>query len=142
LNPNIKIVTRAVDKKSADKIAKAGADRVVSTHFIGAMRMVSEMIRPQVARFLDVMLQRSDDVVRIEEVRVGNGSPAVGQSMKAAVFGKHPGLLVLAVYRPGSQVYQHNPAPEFVIEAGAVLVVMAGVDSVQALRKELHHSPA
>lgn len=141
LNPNIKIVTRAVDKKSAEKIAKAGADRVVSTHFIGAMRMVSEMIRPQVVRFLDVMLQRSDDVVRIEEVRLGAEASAVGKTIHEAVTAPYPQLLVLAAYKPGGQSYQHNPSPDVTLEAGIVLVVMGGVEAVQRLRKEFRHLP-
>lgn len=135
LNPEIKIVTRAIDQKAAEKLARAGADRVVSTHFIGAMRMVSEMVRPQVVHFLDFMLQGRDNVVRIEEVRIGERSHLCKKPLREAELKKYGDLLVLAAYQPGTQLYRHNPGSDFVVDAGMVLVLLGNVDAVLALRK-------
>lgn len=137
LNPSLRIVSRSIDRKSAEKITKGGADRVVSTHFIGAMRMASEMIRPQVAQFLDLMLQQRDPTMRIEEIRIVQGSPIVGKSLHDANLRRHGDLLVLAAYQPGTQSYRHNPEPEFVLQVGMVLVLLGSVDAVFSLRKFL-----
>ncbi|MBF0593321.1 MAG: potassium channel family protein, partial [Nitrospirae bacterium] len=70
LNADIKVVARCKELKNLSKMKKAGADVVVSPHFIGGMRMASEMFRPTVVSFLDTMLRDKDRNLRIEEVSV------------------------------------------------------------------------
>jgi voltage-gated potassium channel len=137
LNPALRIVSRSIDQRSAEKIAKGGADRVVSTHFIGAMRMASEMIRPQVVQFLDLMLQQKDPTIRIEEIRIGKGSSVIDKTLLEAEIRRHGEILVLSAYQPGSQLYQHNPGPNFQLQAGMVLVLLGSTDAVHSLRKAI-----
>src|SRR5262249_52690833 len=54
-NPKARIVARGSDLHVLEKLRKAGADAVVSPNYIGGMRMVSELLRPQVVKFLDEM---------------------------------------------------------------------------------------
>ena len=51
-NPNLRIVSRCAEVANIGKLKRSGADAVVSPNFIGGMRMVSEMVRPAVVRFL------------------------------------------------------------------------------------------
>lgn len=44
LNKNIRIISRMTDQNLEAKLKKAGADRIVSPNYIGALRMASEMI--------------------------------------------------------------------------------------------------
>ena len=60
LNPDAKVVALCFDKSKADKLRLAGADTVVSPSYIGGLSMASEMIRPSVTTFLDVMLRDTD----------------------------------------------------------------------------------
>jgi voltage-gated potassium channel len=46
-NPKIRIVAKCQDVKLSQRIKNAGADAVVSPQFIGGMRLVSELVRPQ-----------------------------------------------------------------------------------------------
>jgi voltage-gated potassium channel len=138
LNPQLRIIARAVEEKAAQKMIKAGADRVVSTHFIGAMRMVSEMVRPQVVEFLDIMLKDQKTIVRIEEVRIGKGSPVVGKPLREAELHRHGDLLVLAAFQPGTQLYRHNPGADFVLDAGMVLVILGAVEGITKLRQSIN----
>src|SRR5512138_233151 len=48
LNPQLKIVAKGVDIGVSEKLRRAGADVVVTPAYIGGIRMVSEMVRPQV----------------------------------------------------------------------------------------------
>ena len=137
LNPALRIVSRTIDQRSAEKLAKGGADRVVSTHFIGAMRMASEMIRPQVVQFLDLMLQQKDPTIRIEEIRIGKGSSVLGKTLFEAQLHRHGEILVLSAYQPGTQLYQHNPDQKFRLQAGVVLVVLGSTDAVHSLRRAI-----
>jgi voltage-gated potassium channel len=53
----------------------AGANSAVSLSVIGGLRPASELIRPQVVGFLDLMLREKSRTVRVEEISVGDSSP-------------------------------------------------------------------
>ena len=80
LNPTIRIVSRITDIDSEDKIRRVGADAVVSPTYIGGLRLASELIRPTVVNFLDVMLRDRDANLRIDEITIPESSPACGQA--------------------------------------------------------------
>jgi voltage-gated potassium channel len=133
LNPNLRIIAKGVDLKAAEKLRKAGADSVVNPAFIGGVRMVSEMIRPQVVEFLDLMLRDRDKNLRIEEVTVPAGSWMVGKPISEAQIRRHTNLLVVAV-REASGRFIYNPGPETEIASGMALIVLGETESVQKLR--------
>jgi voltage-gated potassium channel len=141
LNPNLKIVAKGVDVKAAEKLRKAGADRVVNPAFIGAVRMVSEMIRPQVVEFLDQMLRDRDKTLRIEEVAVPPGSPFIDQPIAEAQIRRHTNLLVVAVREPdgngGTGRFVYNPGADTRITEGMALIVLGEADAVQRLRRAI-----
>lgn len=141
LNPALRIVAKGVDIHAAGKLRQAGADKVVNPAFIGGVRMVSEMIRPEVVEFLDLMLRDKDKNLRIEEVLVPGGSPLVGKPIFEAQIRKHTNLLVVAVReptangQPGRFVY--NPGPETQITAGMALIVLGETQGVHVLRRSV-----
>jgi voltage-gated potassium channel len=134
LNPNLRIIAKGVDVKAAEKLQKAGADSVVNPAFIGGVRMVSEMIRPQVVEFLDLMLRDRDKNLRIEEVVVPAGSWMVGKPIAEAQIRRHTNLLVVAVREPEGGRFAYNPGPETTIAAGMSLIVLGETESVHKLR--------
>ena len=58
LNPQVRIVTRVGSDDSRSKLIRAGADAVVSSKTIGALRLASEMLRPHVVSVLDGLPDR------------------------------------------------------------------------------------
>jgi voltage-gated potassium channel len=142
LNPSLRIIAKGVDMQAGEKLKRAGADSVVNPAFIGGVRMVSEMIRPQVVEFLDLMLRDKDKNLRIEEVLVPKGSPLVGKPIFEANIRRHTNLLVVAVRepppspsQPGSFVY--NPGPETLIAENMALIVLGETESVHKLRASI-----
>jgi len=136
LNPHIRIVTKGTDVKSHKKMFKAGSDAVVSPEFIGGMRMVSEMIRPAVVTFLDMMLREREDVLRFEEFQVDEGASFIGKTIGEANIDKETGSLLVALRRKGSDKYDFNPSKDTKIQTGDVLVLIATVDRVNQIEKE------
>jgi voltage-gated potassium channel len=135
LNPSIRIVTKGIDIKSHKKMFKAGSNAVVSPEFIGGMRMVSEMIRPAVVTFLDMMLREREEVLRFEEVHVDKDASYVGKTIGEANIVKETGSLLVALRREGSDKYDFNPSKDTEIHAGDVLVLIATVDMIQEIEK-------
>lgn len=134
MNPNLRIIARATEKDSAAKMVRAGADQVVSPNLIGGMRIASEMIRPQVVEFLDMMLRDTEQSIRIEQVLLPAGSPYVGKRLADANIRKVADVLVIAL-RDKDGKYTFNPGPSTQLTADATLVVLGAIESVIALRK-------
>lgn len=135
LNPKIRIITKGIDVKSHSKMIKAGADAVVSPTFIGGMRMVSEMIRPAVVTFLDMMLREREKVLRFEEIPVKEGSPLVGKTIEDSKIGEKTGALLVALRRGGSEEYHFNPPKETEIQEKDILILIASPESVKELER-------
>lgn len=133
MNPTCRIIARCAELSHVDKLKRAGADSVVSPNFIGGMRIVSELVRPSVVKFLDQMLRDKDASMRIEEVTVTPGSPLDGKSLAAAdVRGKF-GMNVLAV--KNGEKWLYNPDPDHVLRPPTVIVVIGTTEQVQKLER-------
>jgi voltage-gated potassium channel len=135
LNPSIRIVTKGIDVKSHSKIIKAGSDAVVSPTFIGGMRMVSEMVRPAVVTFLDMMLRERKKVLRVEEITVKKGAPLDGRTIEESKVSEKTGALLVAVSKSGSKDYEFNPPKGKVINENDTLILMASPESVKQVEK-------
>lgn len=135
LNPRIRIVTKEIAVKSHKKMMKAGSDAVISPTFIGGMRMVSEMIRPSVVSFLDMMLREREKVLRFEEVQVKKESHLVGQTLGQANLEEKTNALLVAVRREGSQDFEFNPKKETEIQENDTLIFIATPETIQELEK-------
>jgi voltage-gated potassium channel len=120
LNPRLKVVARCNDIRNAERTKKAGADAVVSPTAIGALRMASEMVRPTVVSFLDIMLRDREKNLRVEELPVPESF--VGQPLSALNLKKFSRSLLLAVKTAKDWVY--NPPENYVINQNNTLVVM------------------
>lgn len=119
LNSDIRIVARCSDTKHAEKLRRAGASAVVTSNYIGGLRMVSEMVRPTVVTFLDTMLRDSEKTYRIEEARICEGSSLAGRSVAEL----RKTVLLLAIV-PAKGGYVFNPDDSLRIQAGSTIVFM------------------
>lgn len=136
LNPHLRIVSRGIEQNTAAKLEQVGADSVVSPNRIGGMRMASEMIRPQVVEFLDIMLRDKERNLRVEEATVSSGSRCAGKSLAQAQVNTIADVLVIAAKHKNGE-YVYNPKPDFSLAEGTVLIILGTVDEVAKLRKAL-----
>jgi voltage-gated potassium channel len=134
-NAHLRIISRCTELSHIEKLKRAGADSVVSPNFIGGMRMVSEMVRPSVVRFMDDMLRDKRAAFRIEEVTIGSGSPLAGKTIQAGDIHGRFGMGVIAT-KAGDEPWTYNPAPDSKLAAGMILVVVGSAEQVKKLRDE------
>ncbi|NJD90098.1 MAG: potassium channel protein [Geobacter sp.] len=133
LNPALKIIAKAMNEESERKLRQVGADRVVMPNFIGGMRMASEMIRPSVVSFLDVMLRSQDATVRVEEINIPAGSPLTWKSLAESGVMDAAGVTLVAV-ADEQKSYCFNPDRERRLVAGDLLIVMGVVENILKLK--------
>jgi voltage-gated potassium channel len=134
LNPQLRIVAQAVEQESEPKLLKAGADSVVLPNFIGGLRIASEMIRPTVVAFLDVMIRGRDIALRVEEAGILPGSQFIGQTLGEVEVPKRTGLIVVAIKDSADGRYHYNPGAATRLKQGDVLIVLGSIEQLENLK--------
>jgi voltage-gated potassium channel len=133
LNAGARIVSKVIAHDAAPKMMRAGANATVSPNMMGGRRLASELVRPTVTEFLDQMLRDKDEVLRLEEVVIPDGSSFMGRSLRDVPIRAATKLLVVALRVDRKFIY--NPEPSVIIEVGTVLVVLGEATNVARLRE-------
>ncbi|MBV9060485.1 MAG: NAD-binding protein [Pseudonocardiales bacterium] len=128
LNPNISIVARASEDTAADRLYRAGANRVVSPYVTSGRRMALIALRPEVVDFFD-LARSGSGAVRIEELLISENSMLVGQTV-AQVCGSATALLI----RRAAGELVPNPSRDTVVKAGDLVVAFGEPDTLGPLR--------
>jgi voltage-gated potassium channel len=133
INPNVRIVSRAVHERSATKLLRAGADAIVSPNLIGGQRMAHEMVHPKVVGFMDLLIRDNEGTaLSVSECRLRAGSRLHGvKLMDSGVRGC--GVLILSVLAPDGETHTFNPAPDFELREGMTLIAMGTREAAHAL---------
>lgn len=114
LNPEIFIVTRAIDEETEVKLKRAGANRILKPYEIGAFHMVNLLLKPGVIDFIDLVKREKNIDLKMEEVIVGTESELIGTTIEASIS-KPLDVIVVAIIRPGNQ-FIYNPSSETTVE--------------------------
>lgn len=133
LNPTLRIVTRGDDPASRKKFERAGATSVIYTNVLGGMRMASEVLRPEVTTFLELMMRDHGHVRRIEELPIPSDSPLIGMPLSKTRFRTYTDALIIAIHEKNDD-YIFNPGPSYVFEPDTKLIVLTLVSDVPKLK--------
>jgi voltage-gated potassium channel len=133
LNAAIRVVSKALEEESEQKIRMAGADGVVMPNYIGGLRMVSEMIRPAVVTFLDIMLRERDKTIRIEDIRIPAGSLLAGKTLAESGIPALEGATIVAL-KDEEGNYLFNPQKNTSLTENSTLVLMGKVETIDNIR--------
>jgi voltage-gated potassium channel len=133
LNPALLVVGRASTPAAEDKLALAGADRIVSPYTMAGRRLAELAIRPRVVDFLDAALSHGELSFSLEELHVTAGAELDGKS--AADLRGH-GLFVLAILTESGR-YAANPPDDRRLVAGETIIASGSADAFRAARGDL-----
>jgi voltage-gated potassium channel len=133
INPGLKIIAKAEEDESEDKMKRAGANGVILSEFIGGLRMASEMIRPETVTFLDKMLKSREEVFRVEDFIIAPNSVFAGQTLKTSGVLNKEGITVVAIKKGDRYIF--NPPKEERLEIGDALILIGETKSIQEIRK-------
>jgi voltage-gated potassium channel len=134
LNKKIRIISRMIEGKLEPKLVKAGANGVVSSNAIGALRMASQMIRPAAVDFLDQMLRSSQGNLRINEIKISGNAGVSGKKIGESGLKEELGLLILGLKQIDGEI-EFNPSPSQVLEEGTTLIVMGAVENITRAKR-------
>ncbi len=136
LNKDLRIVAEQVDTHVREQLIRSGASAVVSPHFIGGMRMASEMVRPAVVGFLDHMLRSGGEAIRFEEVVIPPGGALAGRRIGEVRHDDGESALVVAIMGADGG-YALNPASDHALVAGETLIVLGTARQLARLKTQL-----
>ena len=134
INADLFIVARARQDESVEKLSRAGADRVVNPQELGAARMASFVLQPNVAEFVDVVMHERSMDFRMREVEIPQGSQVAGSTLRDADLRHRAGALVLAL-RGDDGTFTTNPDPDTVLHPRNIIVAVGTEDALKELAR-------
>jgi voltage-gated potassium channel len=132
--PELQIVARASTKDAADKMALAGANRVVQPYATAGQEMAKLMLRPQVAAFLEIVTTHTGPDLRFEEIVVGAASGQVGRTIRDLRIRRDTGAVVISIRR-GDGTFDTTPSPDYTLSEGDVLIAVGTEQELRALEE-------
>lgn len=115
LNPDVFIVARASETAAADRLYRAGANRVVSPYVSSGRHMALLAARPRMVDYLEL----AGPSLRLEELSVDAASPLVGARLEDACGAATP----LVVRHADGEVIT-PPHADLVLAPGDLVVLM------------------
>ncbi len=132
LNPGLFVVGRASTPAAEEKLARAGADRVVSPYTMAGRRLAELAVRPRVVDFLDAALSHGELSFSLEEFHARAGGPLEGVSVGEL---RKRGLFVLAILEAGDR-YAANPPDDRRLAGDETFIASGSADALKAARAE------
>ncbi len=135
LNDSLRIVSSANNPDNIDKYKSVGVNSIISPNQIGGLRMASEMIRPSVVTFLDIMMRGTTGHTRFSEVVVAAESSLDGKTIGEMRIRDKTGLVVISLKQVNEDSFMYNPAPDTRLQTGTAIIVIGSVEQVATLTK-------
>jgi len=132
INPDLLVVGRAGTPSAEDKLALAGANRIVSPYTMAGRRLAELAIRPRVVDFLDAALSHGELSFSLEELHATPGDELDGASV---VELRERGLFVLAILTDGGR-YEANPADGRRLVVGETIIASGSAEAFRRARAD------
>jgi voltage-gated potassium channel len=123
LNPDLKIIARAEEESSREKLMKAGANRVILPYEIGGFRIMQALLKPTVVDYIDEVFSRSDLGLEIEEIKISKQSVLVNKSIGQSEIRSAFNTIIVGIYRTEGNII-YNPRPDLLLLPEDNLIVI------------------
>jgi voltage-gated potassium channel len=130
LRGDIAIVARAAIEDTEKKLKRAGADRVISPYKASGTEMARLALHPQLSGVVDVNAE-----YRMEEILVGDGCAAIGQTVDDI----RGGSMIVGLRRGAD--FQPQPPAEATLSAGDFIIAMGTPPALERLEELLDGGP-
>jgi len=130
LNPEVKIIARAVDEKAVEKLELAGATRVVSPFRTGAVKMARFMLNPSIEDFIEIADSRGNEL-ELADIQISPQSNYVGRKLMETDL-RTRGVMVIGIRRESGERLMPPPG-DAVIQSEDCLFVFGNTDAVNSI---------
>ncbi len=138
-NRKIKIIARASDESSVNKLYRAGANHVVMPDHIGGMHMAYHVTKPEVVEFMEMLSGAGKNRLRMEELEFRHLKQEFkNKSLRELNIRHHTQVTVMGL-KDARQGFSINPNPDTIFQEGDILVVL-GSDAALTKFKAMYVS--
>ena len=130
--PDLLIVARASDEDVAEKLRRAGADRVVQPYSTAGREMAALVLKPQVAAFLETVTGTGGGDLQYEEIEVTDACGQAGKTIRDLRIRHETGAVIVAL-RKRDGTFDSTPDPEAVLDVGDVMIAAGSSDELRLL---------
>jgi voltage-gated potassium channel len=131
MNPKLKIISRASDDASENKLKRAGANNVIMPDKIGGTHMAALVTKPDVLEFLDYITGKIN--IRLEEIFYSNLSDRLkNKTIRELEIRNKTGANIIG-FKKGDGDYIINPSPDTVMQEDSKLFVLGTQEQVTKL---------
>ncbi len=136
INQNLEIYSLASDISAERKLKLVGTRKTVNQDTAEGLMISNEMIRPNVARFLDRIVYARDKTEGYLSIEIPKNCPAIGWTFKKLKLQQSTGVVIIAVKRKdGSYIY--SPSGDFRLSENDCLICFGTGDDNTAIRNLL-----
>lgn len=132
LNPNLFILARADDEQTQKKLLRAGANRVELPYLIGGRKMAHSIIKPAVTDFVDLTVHDKGIELKMEELRVGEGSRLSGVTLIDSGIRQELNIIIVAIRKKSGDM-MFNPSSQSRMEADDTLIALGNSQDLNKL---------
>lgn len=133
LNQSLQIVARGGADETASKLARAGANQVISPYRLAGRRIATQLQSPRISDYLDLVMHSRDVELWLREVRVHAKSRLDGRALAECRLADDLGITLLAVSEGGNGQLLTAPPPTLTLGAGDVLIVLGTTEQLRKL---------
>jgi voltage-gated potassium channel len=135
LNKNLKIISRASEESSYQKLKLAGADNVILPDKIGGQHMASLVVSPDLIEFWDNLSYGGSEGVNLEQISFEQMFD--GQRNCTIIdlnLRKETGCTIIGYKAPDGN-YTVNPDPKLQLLPGSKIIVVGNAQQIAKLQK-------
>ncbi|OAV45743.1 potassium transporter TrkA [Lewinella sp. 4G2] len=138
LNPDARLVSRAQQARSREKLIKAGASHVIMPEQIGGFYMATLISKPGAVEFFSYVTNELDSDIGFEEILFDQLPRHLRQRpIKDLNLRRESGVNIIG-HRKGNGRYAVNPGPEATLKEGESFIVVGSQPQILALREYLN----
>jgi len=139
IKQSLKIISRATEETSYQKLKLAGADNVIMPDKIGGDHMASLVVVPDLVEFLDnLSVSGEHDSINVEQIPFEKiCKDGMEQAIVELDVRKKTGCSIIG-YRTPEGAYIVNPEPSLVVKKGSKLIMIGRPNQIEKL-KQLYH---
>lgn len=136
INKDMKIISRASEESTTQKLKFAGADNVILPDKIGGDHMASLVVTPDLVEFLDQIKVSGDGRVNVYEITYEAVSPDNKERTIRDIDLRNKTGCSIIGYKTPSGNYTINPDASTIIEKDSKLIVLGRPIQIEKLHKE------
>jgi voltage-gated potassium channel len=136
MNPKLKIISRATEETSYNKLKLAGANNVIMPDKIGGDHMAALVVVPDLVEFLDnLTVSGEEDSINVEQIAFEKVCDS-GQekAIKELDLRRKTGCSIIGYKSPDGE-YIVNPEPSMILRKGSKLILIGRPNQIENLKR-------